>query len=160
MSNSWPCDPSSVFDRNGAKSTKISLSNGATEPRVFSSLSVSPCSINVHKNWYKDLPKQWSDRAKGLLQSLCQSLLYKRTQEPVQRSLIKIHIQYRECKRAFCYKWSRFIYYLSDVTVLSKYPNTLQTFSDLLVRDVVYWYWNTRHRHSSCDVCSKTRASI
>ena len=56
----------------------------------------------------------------------------------------------------------RFIYYLSDVTAFSKYPNTLRTFSELLIRDgdVVYWYWTTRHIPTSCDVCSATRACI
>ena len=52
----------------------------------------------------------------------------------------------------FCHKPSRFIYYLSNVTVLSKYPNTLRKFSELLVRDIVYWYWTKHHRLASCDI--------
>lgn len=39
--SSCPWDPIRVLERNGAKSTKISLSRGDTEPRAFSSLSVS-----------------------------------------------------------------------------------------------------------------------
>ena len=60
----------------------------------------------------------------------------------------------------FCHKPTRFIYYRSDVTVLSKYPNTLRNFSELLVRDVKYRYWTTRHRSTSCDMFSEIRASI
>ena len=48
------------------------------------------------------------------------------------------------------------MYYLSDVTVLSKYPNTLRKFSELLVRGLVYWCCTTRHIHTS----SETLASI
>lgn len=40
MSNSCPWLPSSVLDRNGAKSTKISLSRGATFSRARSSFVV------------------------------------------------------------------------------------------------------------------------
>ncbi len=40
ISSSCPCEPSRVFDRNGAKSTNISLRSGATEPRARSNLSV------------------------------------------------------------------------------------------------------------------------
>ena len=42
-------------------------------------------------------------------------------------------------------------YYLSDVTVLPKYLNTLRKFSKLLVRGVVYWYCTTRHRPTSSE---------
>ena len=68
------------------------------------------------------------------------------------------HLIYIECKHPFhfCISQAVFIYYLSDDTVLSKYPNTLRKFSKLLVRDMVYWYCTTRLRPTS----SETRASI
>ena len=43
-SSSCPCDPSSVLDRNGAKSTIISRSSGHTEPSAASSCCVSEAS--------------------------------------------------------------------------------------------------------------------
>ena len=54
------------------------------------------------------------------------------------------------------HKPSHFIYYLSDVTVLSKYPNTLRKFSDLLVHGVVYCCCSTCHIPTSSEI----RASI
>ena len=57
---------------------------------------------------------------------------------------------YMACKHVFHFCISRAIlYYLSDVTVLSKYPNTLRKFFDLLVHGVVYWCCSTRHRPTS-----------
>lgn len=42
--SSWPCDPTRVFDKNGAKSTIISRSNGQTEPSAISSFWVREAS--------------------------------------------------------------------------------------------------------------------
>jgi len=39
-SNSCPCEPNKVFDKNGAKSTIISLSKGQTDPRAASNFCV------------------------------------------------------------------------------------------------------------------------
>lgn len=44
ISNSWPCEPTRVLDKNGAKSTIISRSSGQTEPRAISSFCVSDAS--------------------------------------------------------------------------------------------------------------------
>jgi hypothetical protein len=46
ISNSWPCDPTRVFDRNGAKSTMISLRRGHTDPSAISSFCVSDASLD------------------------------------------------------------------------------------------------------------------
>ena len=47
--------------------------------------------------------------------------------------------------------WTRFGYeFYSDV--LSKYPNMLWKFSELLVRDVVYWYRTTCHIPTSAAI--------
>ena len=64
-----------------------------------------------------------------------------------------------ECKHVnipLLHKPNRFIYYLSDVNVLSKYPNTLRKFYKLRVRGVVYWNCTTHHR----PMFSEPRASI
>jgi len=45
MSNSWPCDPTKVLDKNGAKSTMISRRSGHTEPSAASSLWVRDASL-------------------------------------------------------------------------------------------------------------------
>ena len=47
-SSSWPCDPSSVLERNGAKSTMISRRSGHTEPRAASSCCVSDASLVIN----------------------------------------------------------------------------------------------------------------
>ena len=43
-SSSWPCEPSRVLERKGAKSTMISRSSGHTEPSAASSCCVSDAS--------------------------------------------------------------------------------------------------------------------
>lgn len=45
ISNSWPCDPTKVFDKNGAKSTIISRKSGHTDPSAASSLCVRDASL-------------------------------------------------------------------------------------------------------------------
>lgn len=46
IKRSWPWDPTSVLDRNGAKSTMISLNKGQTDPRARSSFCVSVASLD------------------------------------------------------------------------------------------------------------------
>lgn len=45
ISNSWPWDPTKVFDKNGAKSTIISRKSGHTELSAASSLCVRDASL-------------------------------------------------------------------------------------------------------------------
>lgn len=46
INNSCPCEPTSVLDRNGAKSTIISLKSGQTEPSAVSSFWVRHASLD------------------------------------------------------------------------------------------------------------------
>lgn len=38
IKRSWPCEPTKVFDKNGAKSTMISRKSGHTEPEKYYNL--------------------------------------------------------------------------------------------------------------------------
>lgn len=44
INSSWPCEPTSVLERKGAKSTIISRKRGQTEPRAISSFCVRDAS--------------------------------------------------------------------------------------------------------------------
>lgn len=69
MSSSCPWLPSSVLDRKGAKSTKISLSRGATFSRARSSLVVMLWCKRNKQRWREDTAMQFNAGRKSRRQS-------------------------------------------------------------------------------------------
>nr|CAD7438082.1 unnamed protein product [Timema bartmani] len=64
--SSWPCEPTSVLERNGAKSTMISLSKGHTEPKAISSFWAGGAPLSVL--WATRLAVPESERGICLLE--------------------------------------------------------------------------------------------